>query len=417
MNILQITPNFITKQINNNDNNFSSLNKRCSSLYCPNLKPLTKDTISFTSKNKIAKKALSKAKDLVKTAEVREDKQLEGSGIVPVSIAQQLYKETIVPFGYFDNIMNKYFGKLVADTNNPNRIIKEVKTDHKKAKSIHEKLEGIAEKEKHKIEEAGGLYKFGGIEEARNNVKDLVRGCIVLRDSSKSSVKKVFQIFEEMLKDGVVTKFTEIENYYPVLDSVPDWVIRGYQKDLGIKLDSKKIKAITKFDSFSYPDLNDLKDFVSFAKKYNSNLEPLYGKDLENGYQGLHVNAELPDGTIAEIQILDCDVHDLKIKIDDDIYKKRCNKKVKNPALNEKLEPLADKEEKQLQVEHANYMRFAYVGQRLLPPLKYGEKHSHTRFLTAPKPILERGLGLNQLIATKRVGERMMKAEVSGMSK
>ena len=417
MNILQITPNFITKQINNNDNNFSSLNKRCSSLYCPNLKPLTKDTISFTSKNKIAKKALSKAKDLVKTAEVREDKQLEGSGIVPVSIAQQLYKETIVPFGYFDNIMNKYFGKLVADANNPNRIIREIKTDHKKASSVHEKLEAIAEKEKQKIEEAGGLYKFGGIEEARNNVKDLVRGCIVLRDSSKSSVKKVFQIFEEMLKDGVVTKFTEIENYYPVLDSIPDWVIRGYQKDLGIKLDSKKIKAITKFDSFSYPDLNDLKDFVSFAKKYNPNLEPLYSKDLENGYQGLHVNAELPDGTIVEIQISGHDVHDLKTKIEDFIYKKRCNKKVKNPALNEKLEPLADKKEKQLQFEHANYMRFAYVGQRLLPPLKYGEKHQHLRYLTAPPKILERGLGINQLARTKLLGERMMRTEVSGKSK
>jgi hypothetical protein len=373
--------------------------------------------VSFTSKNKAVKKALNTASDLIKSAEVREDKQLEGSGIVPVSICQQLYRETIVPFGYFDSIMNKYFGKYVADANNPNRIIREVKTDHKKVTSVHEKLEAIAEKEKKRIEDAGGLYIFGGIEEARSQVKDLVRGCIVLRDSSKSSVKKVFQIFEKMLKDGVVSKFTEVENYYPVLDSVPDWVIRGYQKDLGIKLDNKKINAMTKFDSFSYPDLNDLKDFVSVAKKYNPNLEPLYGKDLENGYQGLHVNAELPDGTIVEIQISGHDVHDLKTRIEDYIYKKRCKKKVKNPALEEVLEPLADEKEKALQAMHANYMRFAYIGQRLLPQLKFGEKHSHTRFLTAPKPILERGLGLNQLITTKRLGERMMRAEASGKSK
>lgn len=410
MNILHLTPKFSTNQIY--QNNTISAN-RYSNMSYPNLRPLASDTVSFTSKTKTVRKVLDTASDLVKSAEVREDKQLEGSGIVPVSISQQLYKETIVPFGYFDNIMNKYFGKLVADSNNPNRIIKEVKTDHKKAKSVHEKLEAIAEKEKQKIEEAGGLYKFGGIEEARSQVKDLVRGCLVLRDSSKSSVKKVFQIFEEMLKDGAVTKFTEVENYYPVLDSVPDWVIKGYQKDLGIKLDNKKIKAMTKFDYFSYPDLNDLKDFVSFAKKYNPNLEPLYSKDLENGYQGLHVNAELPDGTIVEIQISGHDVHDLKTKIEDFIYKKRCNKKVKNPALNEKLEPLADKKEKALQVMHANYMRYAYVGQRLLPPLKFGEKHSHTRFLTAPKPILERGLGINQLARTKLLGERMMRAEAS----
>ena len=106
-----------------------------------------------------------------------------------------------------------------------------------------------------------------------------------------------------------------------------------------------------------------------------------------------------------------------KERLYDDIYKKRCNKKVKNPALNEKLEPLADKEEKQLQVEHANYMRFAYVGQRLLPPLKYGEKHQHLRYLTAPPKILERGLGINQLARTKLLGERMMRTEVSGKSK
>ena len=415
MNI-SILSNFNQNKVNNYGFNKQNYNLNPNMSY-PNLRPLQSDTVSFGMKDKIAKKALSKAKDLVRTAEVREDKQLEGSGIVPVSISQQLYKETIVPFGYFDNIMNKYFGKYVADANNPNRIIREIKTDHKKATSVHEKLEAIAEKEKGKIEEAGGLYKFGGIEEARSQVKDLVRGCIVLGDSSKLSVKKVLQIFRDMLKDGAVTKFTEVENYYPVLDSVPDWVIRGYQKDLGIKLDSKKIKAITKFDSFSYPDLNDLKDFVSFAKKYNPNLEPLYSKDLENGYQGLHVNAELPDGTIVEIQISGHDVHDLKTKIEDFIYKKRCNKKVKNPALNEKLEPLADKKEKALQVMHANYMRFAYVGQRLLPRLKYGEKHSHTRYLTAPKPILERGLGINQLARTKLLGERMMRAELSAKSK
>lgn len=415
MNISFLT-NFNQNKINNYSQTKVSNNSLKTKSY-PNLRPLASDTVSFSGRNKIANNALSKAKDLVRTAEVREDKQLEGSGIVPMSICQQLFKETIVPFGYFDNIMNKYFGKFVADANNPNRIIMEVKTDHKKVKNIHEKLEGIAEKEQKRIEEAGGLYIFGGIEEARINVKDLVRGCIVLRDSSKSSVKKVLQIFKEMLKDGAVTKFTEVENYYPVLDSFPDWVIKGYQKDLGIKLDDKKIKAITKFDSFSYPDLNDLKDFVSFAKKYNPNLEPLYGKDLENGYQGLHVNAELPDGTIAEIQIYGHDVHDLKTRIEDKIYKKRCNKGVNNPALDVVLEPLADKSEKPLQAMHANYMRFAYVGQRLLEPLEYGQKHSHTRFLTAPKPILDRGLGLNQLIATKRLGERMMKAEVPQKSK
>ncbi|MBO6086908.1 hypothetical protein J6P92_01000 [bacterium] len=409
MKILQFTP-FLNNQ--NTQNNPISANRYPNMSY-PNLKPLQSDTVSFGMRRKAAETVLSIAGDLAKAAEVRTDKKLEGSGIVPMSICQQLYKETIVPYGYFDNIMNKYFGKYIADTNNPNRIILEIKTDHKKASSVHEKLEGIAEKEKQRIEEAGGLYKFGGIEEARKNVKDLVRGCIVLRDSSKSSVRKVFQIFEEMLKDGAISKFTEVENYYPVLDSVPDWVIRGYQKDLGIKLDNKKIKAMTKFDYFSYPDLNDLKDFVSVAKKYNPNLEPLYGKDLENGYQGLHVNAELPDGTIVEIQISGHDVHDLKTLIEDYIYKKRCNKKVKNPALNEVLEPLADKKEKALQAMHANYMRFAYVGQRLLEPLGLGQKHSHTRFLTAPKPILERGLGLNQLIVTKRLGERMMRAEVS----
>ena len=193
-----------------------------------------------------------------------------------------------------------------------------------------------------------------------------------------------------------IFKITKIESYRPVVGSIPDWVVKGYKTDLNIKLDEAQIKAMAKPDFFSYAASEDIAALAEISRKRYPDLAVNFGTDLPNGYQALHMNIELPDGTVGEIQIMGRDVEKFKDLLEDDVYKRRCLKTVKYAPLHERLAPLVAEGEKELQVAHVDYTRWVYIGQRLKAPKKFSTKASE-KFLTAPQMILDRGLGYNQI--------------------
>ena len=226
---------------------------------------------------------------------------------------------------------------------------------------------------------------------------------------AEKSVKKVLQILGQIVKDGKL-KVKEVESFRPVITSIPDWVQKGYQKDLGIKLDEKTIKAMKRPEFFNYADGKDLAEFVEVCRKTYPDVSANSGKDLANGYQAIHVNFILPDGSTGELQIMGRDIENFKDLLEDAVYKKKCHKKVDYEPLNERLAPLGDKNEKELQRRHSEYTRWTYIGERLKAPESFARR-ARDKFLTAPKDILARGLGYNQLTPLARAAKRAENAK------
>lgn len=365
-----------------------------------NLAPLARDTVSFGAAK--AKKVVKVAQEVVETVNgLRADKVTEGRiDDFNRELARTIARDAVVPMGYLQNTMTQAFKKLVSTEMGDDRIIHSLGFRIKTVESIDEKLQAVGFKVKKKARENNEIVIFNGKKDAQKLLSDVLGARIVMRDPSKKAMKKVLQILGQLVKEGRF-KVDEIESFFPMISSVPESVVRGYRKDFGIKLDDKMIKQITRPDFFNYADTKDLSEFAEICRRTNPDLATNFAHDLPNGYQALHVNVTLPDGTKAEVQIMGRDVELLKDKAgEDDVYKKKCKKKVRNALMSERLAPLADKNESVLQADHIEYTRWAYIGQRLKSMIGYRQKPSE-RFLTAPRSILDRGLGYNQLFELK----------------
>lgn len=381
-----------------------------------NLAPLARDTVSFSgNKAKVVKNAVGAVADTVNG--LRADKVVEGRiDDFNFQIACELERDAVVPMGYFQNVMNKYFKKYVSVENGDDRIIQALQFRIKSAEHIDEKLNSVGFKAKKNAEEEGGdIVIYRGKKDAAQLLDDIIGGRIVLRDSSKKSVKKVLQILGQIVKDGKF-KVKEVESFRPMITSVPEWVQRGYQKDLGIKLDDKKIKMMARPEFFNYADGKDFAEFVETCRGTYPNISSNSGKNLPNGYQAIHVNFILPDGSTGELQIMGRDIEYVKDLIEDAVYKKKCNKKVAYEPLDKRLAPLADKNETELQNKHVEYTRWMYIGERLKAPESFTHK-ARDRYLSAPKEILARGLGYNQLAPLCRAAKNAAKAEKAAKAK
>lgn len=404
---LTITPNFTrSNNVNNKPQGLNILAFPAQKQNLPanyNLAPLARDTVSFSGKAKIVKGAAEAAGELVNG--LRADKVAEGRiDDFNYKVALELEKGAEVPMGYFQNVMNQYFGKLVS-TENDDRIIQRLGFRIKSAEHIDEKLNSVGFKAKQDaIENGADPVIYSGRKDAAGLIDDIIGGRIVLRDSSKKAVKKVLQILGQIVKDGKL-KVKEVESFRPVITSIPDWVQKGYQKDLGIKLDDKAIRAMKRPEFFNYADGKDFAEFVEVCRKTYPDVSANSGKDLPNGYQAIHVNFILPDGSTGELQIMGRDIENFKDLLEDAVYKKKCNKHVDYEPLDERLAPLADKNEKELQRRHAEYTRWTYIGERLKAPESFARR-ARDKFLTAPKDILARGLGYNQLTPLARAAKR-----------
>ena len=259
MNIQLLIPNFLSKRCNTNYN--SNLNN---SSY-PNLRPLEKDTVSFTGK-----KILTNY-----TNEITFD------------VACQVEHESQKALKELLRILRKELKKLIESPAQPNKQIvagaNGIKGRVKSARSIQEKVEALNKEEGIKITTKAGIEKMG----------DVVGARIIMRTSTQKDYDNLFTELGKMVKRGEL-KIKSVENY-----------------------------RLTSNDS--YVSANTLEKFEQSCNEAGIYPE-IKNQAIPNGYTAVHVNVELPDGRYAEIQIMGRDMENVK-EIEDFYYKYRCNKK------------------------------------------------------------------------------------------
>ena len=261
MNIQALTPNFLQLQKRcNNDAN--------STVSCPKLNILDRDTVSFSGSKK---------------GEKNENKNLDSmAGAVSVSTAKRAHNEVDHAGKRIYSTLKKYLKPLVATSSSPNNPIcageKGIKYRVKDDISICEKT---ATRE---IKNKEDIFKMG----------DVLGFRIVLRENSPKNVEKVLKQLGEAVKCGDLN-IIEIENYL-----LPDG--RGYCST----------KALEKLASVCNPNELDI------------NLN----KKIKSGYPAIHIGIKTKEGYIGEIQIMGKDVEDVK-DLDDWFYKILDNKPLK----------------------------------------------------------------------------------------
>jgi len=404
---LTISPNFT--QQNNNIFQFKKAQNPHMTSYA-NLAPLAQDTVSFgATKSKGLKKATEVVTEVAGNA-LRADKvkPKEKVGDFNYEMAFQLNREAQMPAGYVHNALMLYFKKFDSSYVQKDKQIQSITTRVKEPESIWEKLEGITAKMKGKAREHGEDVYLVSKEDANNMLGDVIGNRIVLRDGSKKTTKMVFDTLAQMVRDGRF-KITEIEVYRPMVSAIPLDVLKGYKR-MGLDVDEKTLKAMRlNPDYLSYADSRDVSEFAEVCREFYPDLRVVNGQDLPNGYPAIHVGITLPDGSKDELQIMDRYVETFKDLVEDDVYKAKGNKTVRHARMKERLKPLGDPEEKELMGRYVPYTRWTYIGQRLKAllwkPMEYNKKVSE-QFLVAPKEILDRGLGFNQLAILARADRR-----------
>ena len=389
-----------------------------------NLAPLASDTVNFTGKvpdgSKAAKKAAKVVEECISGLPAGKVLNQKAYPDFNYSIAMELKRESEFPMSHVRLCYDKYLDKYVADSNNKDRIIHDLKYRVKEADSIEEKLISEADNNKKKAKAKGELPYLQRVAEARELLSDIIGNRVVMRDASKKAVGTVLHNIAKLVR-GEDLMITSIEVYRPVISGIPENILKKYQKELGIKLTDKELKAMKRTDYFSYAWESDIKKLAEACREKNPDLVVEYGKDRPNGYQAIHLNYTLADDkkSKGECQIMGVDIEELKDAVEDAIYKAKCGKKVVPPRvidfleksddpkaklllekvtdLLNRLKPLSEKEkEAALIAMMTDYTRWAYIGQRLKAILPYNRKVSES-FLVAPQEILDRGLGFNQL--------------------
>jgi len=355
-----------------------------------NIRGLACDTVSFgQGKTKIIKETAKAVGNKLRADKVAPDTKIAD---VNYKLAITLEKEADIPLNYMKTTLKRYLGKLVSVDSHEDRPIYDLVFGIKNRDSIAEKIESIAKKFMPEESEEGHLVTITK-EMAKQEIGDIPRARIVLRDGSKDSVKEVLEALSEGVRDGKLV-FTEIENYRPIVPEVPSEMIKRFQKDLGVELDKKNIqKIISDPDYFAYPRSVDLAKFKQVCQKRYRDIE-VKDRDLPTGYPAIHLAVKLPNGYTGEIQIIGRDVEALK-EIEDFYYKAKCKKTIKYAPLAKRLEPLRDEKDYFLHDAMLDYTRWAYIGQRLKGEVSHTKKIS-SKFLVADAYLLDKQLGFNQ---------------------
>ncbi len=284
MNIQALTPKFLRNDIITRSNQ-GGLN--ANNVSYPNLRPLAKDTVSFSAKSKLIVDAAEAVEDVAKTKVAKQwnyETPITRLGIIEL-------------LDSFQKPFNKFFRGLKAEMKHL------VATDAKPNNPIMPGISGIK----------GRIKSLEGVEVKSNSRKlftieqiaqmgDVAGARIVLRDASQENVALVFDAIGNMVKKGAKVK--EVENY------------RANPRT-------------------SYISQNTLDTFEEFCNKFGQYPE-IKNKALPNSYTAVHVTFELPDGKLVELQIMGRDMENVK-EVEDLFYKWRCEK-----DFAEKYKPIQD---------------------------------------------------------------------------
>lgn len=270
MNIQFLPQNFKTSRNSTVTSSNVSLNSGAS---YPNLRPLAKDTVSFTSAEKIITETANKSKTKIfkfwNPDEAKNHKEI-------LDLAQSFEK----PLEKFVWDLKRSLKNFLTTEAHPDNIImpakRGIKHRVKKPKSIAEKANS---RELFNIEQIERMGDVGG---AR----------IILRSSNFEDTGKLFTALEDIIKHG--HKIKEVENY---------------------RLDPKD----------SYVTQKTLDKFEKYCIEHEQHPK-VTSQAIPNGYTAVHMTIELPDKKQIELQIMGRDVENVK-EVEDFFYKYRCNKK------------------------------------------------------------------------------------------
>lgn len=285
-------------------------------------------------------------------AKFLEQRTKEVSFRLASDINQGLQKQT----KEFTGLLKKSLKNITESNNNPNNPIMAgtsgIKGRVKSPRSIIEKAISRDLRTKKEI----------------TNMGDTVGFRLVLRSASQKDFDSVFQELGKMVKAGNF-KVKEIENY------------RLTRKD-------------------SYVSSKTLDKFEKICQS-KGQFPSRSGKAIPNGYTAVHLTIELPNGQIAEIQIMGRDLERIK-ELKDFYYKKRCHKSF-DPKYKQ-IEDLMDEKMKKLddfQKETLNrYIKDSFIHARELPPRTHKNKDSAKDFLPIPYSLPQE-LGFANLFKLK----------------
>lgn len=363
-----------------------------------NLAPLARDTVSFG--------ALRGDKILNPNAFISDTK-----GVLNVEMACSLERNAHTAIQYLENTLQRYLGKLIS-SNESDRPIQALQFRVKEGKEIFKK--GVATSDKKDV-------TIECLDDLKGLVEDIIGGRIIIRDDSKAAVKKVLGALGKAVQDGKL-HITQIENYRPIIDDVPEDIVRRYRKDLGIDLSPKQLKEMQKRGFFDYAAPSDMNEFKRICRTRCRELD-FQEHDLPSGYQAIHLRVSLPNGYTGEIQLMGRDVERFK-DIEDVYYKAKCGKldADKYPETSKRLASLAPlKPQRGKEITEAerrewefrqdamqDYTYWSYIAQRLKGAKGFETKVSE-KFLVAPDYLLNQGLGFNQMLPVIKEDRRLYK--------
>lgn len=282
-----------------------------------------------------------------------EDKSYYG-GAAPVCM--KIYDEAQYDYKRFKLILEEIFEKDLKSINSKDAPIALIKTGVKSPKSLQEKMVSK------KISSKQAVY---------NEIRDIIRGRIILNASVKNDGTEIINSLSKAVKQGKVN-IVSISNYRP-----------------------DDLKERTALEYMNTAKLRQLNATIREC----GGAPATEGKERANGYLATHIIFKLPNSNLkAELQIMGPEVEKLKA-VEDACYKLKNGKKA-DPAFKDVAEALKKvSKNDELLAQYNKYVKEAYKFERQkelgLNKTKSGE------FLELDNPNLPQILDFNTI---KQIG-------------
>lgn len=298
-----------------------------------NLAPLSKDTVSFTSSEKLNRSLLEAFDN--------------------ISICKSVYNDADVPSEYLKRVLKECLMPYVASDKNPDAPIQRITTRVKTPDSIREKaasrLGSAITSDLEKV------FNPNSVDDIKKVCSDIIGARVILRQSDSD---KTTQIIDALIKEVRAGRLniTKIENYKP--ENIPE-----------------------KWEYFKMEDLQNLCKAVNETRFGLPEIK-VTQRSKETGYMALHLDVDLSNpefksknnGYKGEIQIVGYDVANLK-DVEDFCYKLKSNKDIKSghvayrPFSDYFLKLLRSNKYPHLEEKFVEYTLKAYLLQRKKEPV------------------------------------------------
>ncbi len=311
-----------------------------------NLIPLQKDTVSFGRKG-----GKSVSADQKKAQEIKYSKE-DGKTVDDKayyggvgSTVKKMLDEAQAPYDKFKATMEDIFKDYCEfEGNKPKDLIGKLIVNQKSEKSLRQKC---------------ASRKVMNMAEAKDEIRDVIRGRIVLNDSNNYGNRKVCNALTKAVSAGKV-KIVSVKNFYEM------------HKDYCGNVDSQ------------YIPMNSLLRLDQAITKKQGISALQSGTVKNSGYHAVHVIFQLENGFYGELQIMGEKMEKIK-ELEDIIYKIANNKPVdeKFDQVQEIYDSYIKGRSKRENTLH-EYTRRAYNAERL-KELHLYESSEDTEFLPIPE--------------------------------